>query len=91
VTISPDMPAPTWGLVYWPAYLLVSLSLFLPVEVFALAAGQAKNTLSDYCWHELGVTRALEVSGHGAAWWASLVLWGFFVAAITMHIWYRSW
>jgi hypothetical protein len=81
---------PTWGLIYWPTYLMISLSLFLPVEVYALVTNQAQNTLSDYCWHELDVTKALAISGHGMAWWCSLILWGFFVVAITLHIWYRS-
>jgi hypothetical protein len=81
---------PTWGLIYWPFWIILVSVAFLPVEIFALITGQAQNTLSDYCWHELDVTRALTFSAHGVAWWASLIIWGFFVVAITLHIWYRS-
>jgi hypothetical protein len=82
---------PTWGLTYWPIWIAITAVFFLPVEIWALVTNQAQNTLSDYCWHELDVTRALQINGHGVAWWASLVMWGFFVVAITLHIWYRSW
>ena len=80
----------SWGLVYWPFAMVIMSAVFLPAEIWALFTNPA-NTLSEYCWHELNVTRALEISGHGVAWWASIVMWGFFVVAITLHIWYRSW
>lgn len=78
-----------WGNWYWPIGLCVMSALFVPAELFALLTG-ARNTLSDYCWRELGVSKALELSGHGAAWWASLTSWLLFVVIITLHIWYRS-
>jgi hypothetical protein len=81
---------PTWGLWYWPFWIVISTAFFLPVECYALITNQAQNTLSEYCWHELDVTRALTFDSHGAAWWASLIMWGFFVIAITLHIWGRS-
>jgi hypothetical protein len=80
----------SWGLYYWPTWLFVCVFSFLPVEVFALVTNQAQNTLSDYCWHELDVTRALTFNAHGVAWWSSLIMWAFFVVAITLHIWYRA-
>ena len=82
--------SPTWGLTYWPIGMVIVFLTFMPAEIYALLTN-AQNTLSDYCWHELDVTKALEISGHGVAWWLSLVMWGFFVVAITLHIWYRSW
>ena len=82
---------PTWGLIYWPTFLTVTGLLFLPAELFALFFNQVQNTLSDYCWHELDVTRALTFDAHGVAWWVSLIMWVMFVVAITLHIWYRSW
>lgn len=78
-----------WGNWYWPAGLCIMSALFVPAELFALLTN-ANNTLSDYCWRELHVTRALEISGHGAAWWASFIAWVLFVVIITLHIWYRS-
>jgi hypothetical protein len=84
------MDSPTWGLIYWPYWITASTLLFLPVELYALVTNQVQNTLSDYCWYELDVTRALTFNAHGVAWWASPVMWAFFVVAITLHIWYRS-
>jgi hypothetical protein len=82
---------PTWGLFYWPTYLTVCSLLFLPVELFALITNQPQNTLSDYCWKELDVTRALTFDAHGVAWWLSLVMWAMFAVAISLHVWFRSW
>jgi hypothetical protein len=81
----------TWGYYYWPTYITICAIAFLPVELYALITNQVQNTLSDYCWHELNVTRALTFDAHGIAWWASLIMWALFVIAITLHIWYRSW
>jgi len=78
-----------WGSTYWPIGLIAASVAFLVPELYALAT-DANNTLSDYCWRELHVTRAFELSAHGAAWWFSLIAWGVFVVVITMHIWYRA-
>lgn len=80
---------PTWGLVYWPVGLTALSLLFLPAELIALFTNPA-NTLSDYCWHELNVTRAFTFDAHGVAWWASFASWLLFVIVITMHIWFRA-
>lgn len=81
----------TWGLWYWPTWIMVCSVTFLPTEIYALVTNQVSDTLSDYCWHELDVTRAFTFNAHGVAWWLSLIMWGFFVVAITLHIWYRAW
>jgi hypothetical protein len=78
-----------WGNWYWPAGLAVMLAWFAPAELFALLTN-VNNTLSDYCWRELDVTRAMEISGHGVAWWCSFLMWIAFVITITLHIWYRG-
>lgn len=79
----------SWGNVYWPAGLAIVSLIFTPAELFALITNPA-NTLSDYCWRELGVTRAFELSAHGVAWWASLIAWLLFVVVITGHIWWQT-
>jgi len=78
-----------WGNWYWPAWLSAMSLLFIPAELFALLTDPA-NTLSDYCWRELGISRATEITIHGAAWWASLIAWLVFVGLITAHIWWRQ-
>lgn len=78
-----------WGKIYWPIFLIVISVLFLPAEIYALVTNTA-NTLSIYCWQELDVTRALEITVHSTAWYLSFAAWLIFVVLITLHIWFRS-
>jgi hypothetical protein len=66
--------------------ILTSLTFGIP-EVTALFTNVA-NTLSDYSWAELDVTR-WNLPVHTIAWYASLIVWLVFVIAITAHIWWR--
>lgn len=77
-----------WGYYYWPYYLTVASLLFLGPELIALFTNPA-DTLSDYCWHELGVQRAFMMSPHTVAWYCSLAGWLLFVVVISLHIWWR--
>ena len=79
----------TWGLVYWPVFLIVGSAFFIVPELIALFTNAA-NALSNYCWHKLGVNVAFGSGAHTVAWWLSLVAWGMFVVIITLHIWWRS-
>lgn len=79
----------TWGLVYWPCWLFFIAATFLPTETYALITNPA-NTLSDYCWHQLNVTRALTFNAHGVAWWASLITTLLAFAVLVAHIWFRA-
>jgi hypothetical protein len=79
----------TWGRVYWPIAMVGVFLFFVPAELYALFTN-ANNTLSDYSWHELDITKAFEISGNGVAWWASFISWIIFVIIISLHIWYRS-
>lgn len=77
----------TWGLIYWPTFIYVVLAEFAPAEIYAFFTN-SNNTLSDFAWYELGIHGS--VTPHSAAWWASLILWAFFVFIITAHIWFRT-
>lgn len=46
----------SWGNVYWPVYLAVSLAAFLAAEIYALVSGGAPNTLSQWIWSRLNIT-----------------------------------
>lgn len=78
-----------WGNWYWPAGLIAASVAFIVPELYALFTN-ANNTLSDYCWRELHVTRALEFSGHGVAWWCSQVACVMIFVLLVVHIWYRG-
>lgn len=77
-----------WGSTYWPIGLIVVAVAFLVPETFALFTN-VHNTLSDYCWRELGIGTARGRGVHTAAWWFSLAAWGLFVLVITGHIWFK--
>lgn len=77
-----------WGYYYWPSWLSVVSLTFLPAELFALFTNHA-NTLSDYAWHELNVTKALTFSMHGIAWWSSLISVTLVFVILVFHIWFR--
>jgi len=78
-----------WGNVYWPIYLSVAAAFFLIPEVIALATNHF-NDLSQYCWRELGVTKAWTLDLHTLAWWLSLFAWIITTVLLIFHIWFRA-
>lgn len=79
----------TWGMWYWPRYLIAVAVFLLGPELYALATNHA-NTLSDYAWSQLHVGLAFgPASVHSIAWWASLIIWILTVIALSAHIWWR--
>jgi hypothetical protein len=78
-----------WGNTYWPVGLTLVAVMFLVPESYALFTNSA-NTLSDYCWRELGVNIAFGHGRHTIAWWSSLAAWLMFTVIITIHIWWRA-
>jgi len=80
------MNRPTWGLEYWPVFLVVVSSLFLGPEAFAFFTNH-ENTLSDFAWYELGVSGTY--GSHSWAWWFSLIAVVVFLAVLIGHIWFK--
>lgn len=82
------MKSATWGLWYWPAFLITSSLAFLIAEIIALATNVA-NTLSDYAWLEMGL---LPLTGknpvHTAGWFLSLGVTITVMAWLIEHIWF---
>jgi hypothetical protein len=78
-----------WGVIYWPIYLTVAAVAFLVPEVYGLFTNAA-NTLSEYCWNQLGVTVAFGHGAHTFAWWASQSAFILAAVILVLHIWYRS-
>lgn len=79
----------TWGRVYWPTGLIVVAFAFLIPEFIALATN-IRNTLSWYCWYELGDLNSVPAFT-SIAWALSMFMWLVFVVEITAHIWFRHW
>lgn len=76
-----DGTGQTWGKTYWPIWLLILVVSFLGPEIYALASGNASNTLSAWVWRALQVSNresllmwsATDFLVFGA--WAVLVVW----------------
>lgn len=79
----------TWGLVYWPTWLTLIGTTFLPMEIYALLTNPS-NTLSDYAWHELNISSPFRFTATGLAWWISFIVWVLFAVIITLHIWFTA-
>jgi hypothetical protein len=85
----------TWGLNYWPIFLIVS-TIWLAIgfgipEGIALAehvSGHLDNTLSQYARVELGVAVSIKGTIHTIAWWCSFVTYMIFTVFIIGHIWF---
>lgn len=81
----------TWGMAYWPIFLIVTAVGFLVPELIALVTNTA-NTLSDYSWRELGLSINFRHPGnvmHNAAWILTLGAWLTASFFLTAHIWFQ--
>lgn len=85
----------TWGLRWWPIFLLISTGWLLTgfgiPEGIALASNMRKhvdNTLSQYLRHDLHVDVAIAGNVHTLVWWITFVLWMAFAIWFTDHIWF---
>lgn len=79
----------TWGLWYWPVFLITASVAFLIPEILALVTN-VSNTLSDYAWHELNIPRPGTPVIHSAAWLLTLGVWLVMAFWLTWHIWFRK-
>lgn len=78
----------TWGLTYWPIYLIVVSLGFIPAETTALITNPA-NTLSDFAWRELGFPDKASPVPYTAAWYFSFAAYVMVVVFLAIHIWFR--
>jgi hypothetical protein len=56
-----------WGNTYWPIWISVCSFLFLVPEVISQIFNHY-NSLSEYAWRELGVSKAFQFTMHSAAY-----------------------
>ena len=76
---------PTWGLAYWPVFLVATIAAFAGPELAALFTN-VRNTLSDFAWYELGLHGRYDP--HTWVWWVSLVGFVLVAAVLVGHIWF---
>lgn len=84
------MIRPTWGLWYWPAFMLITLAMFAPAETIALMTNP-QNTLSDFAWKEFGFPSAGYPHSHlyTAAWYFSFASYIAVAVFLGYHIWFE--
>jgi hypothetical protein len=78
---------PTWGLIYWPLYIVAAIALFAGPELVALFT-HSSNTLSYFAWWELGIGG--RYNPHTVFWWVSLLGFIAITATLIGHIWFRT-
>lgn len=52
----------TWGNIYWPIFLGVCFAAFLSAEIYALVTTGVSNTLSNWVWVHLNISKGERVS-----------------------------
>lgn len=78
----------TWGLWYWPAFILTTLVLFAPAETYALMTNP-QNTLSDFAWREFGFPQSGDSLMFTAAWYFSFAGYIAITVFLGIHIWFE--
>jgi hypothetical protein len=78
-----------WGNTYWPIWISVCSFLFLVPEVISQIFNHY-NSLSEYAWRELGVSKAFQFTMHSAAWYLSLTAYIMAFVILLIHIWFRA-
>jgi H+/Cl- antiporter ClcA len=79
----------TWGRIWWPIYLLVSLAVFLGPEIFALVTNW-RNTLSNWVWSSLKVSSGrFDIWHESAPWYLTLGCWIVLITWLTFHFFFR--
>lgn len=77
----------TWGQYYWPVFLGVLALALLGPEIYALVTNP-HNTLSDWVWTELHVTKDSRWWNWSAAQFLTFGCWCVVVFWLTWHFWF---
>jgi hypothetical protein len=77
----------TWGLVYWPAFIITVVLMFGIPETIGLVTN-TRNTLSWFAWREFGVPNSYSMPAFTAAWYFSFALYLVIVVFLGIHIWF---
>lgn len=77
----------TWGLWYWPSFILAVVALFSVPEIVALITN-TYNTLSWFAWRAFGFPRPGVGTIYTAAWYFSFALYLVIVTFLAIHIWF---
>ena len=77
----------TWGLWYWPAFILTVVTGFSIPEIVALITNTF-NTLSWFAWRAFGFPKVSGPALFTAAWYFSFALYIVIVVFLGIHIWF---
>ena len=73
--------------VYWPLWLGMLAGTLLLREVWALARGRSRDTLSYWIWAHLRITDSERISQWTAADFLTFGVWIVLVLWLTFHFW----
>ena len=79
----------TWGLLYWPIYLISVTIGFAVPEVIGLFTN-TRNPLSWYAWDEMHVRPMMPFTAHNAGWFLSQGMYLTIASWLLWHIWYMK-
>lgn len=74
---------------YWPAWLLLATGTLLVREVWALVTHRAQDTLSDWVWHVLQITKHEPMALWNATDFIVFGCWLTLVTWLTYHFFFH--
>jgi hypothetical protein len=75
--------------VYWPLWLGLLTGTFLIREIWALASGHSQDTLSDWVWRVLKITRHEHVTSWNSTDYLVCGCWIVLMSWLTWHFFFR--
>lgn len=75
--------------VYWPAWAAAAVTALLLREVWALASVRPQDTLSDWVWRVLRISRDTQVTDWTAAQYLTFGTWVVFMSWLTFHLFFH--
>jgi hypothetical protein len=83
------MTEETWGAYYWPGFLIAQFVLLFAPEGYALATNW-RNTLSNWVWDHLNITKNESISQWSATDFLLFGAWMVVVTWLTFHFFLRK-
>lgn len=79
----------TWGNYYWPGFLISFFAMLIGPEIYALITNW-KNTLSNWVWTFLNITKNQSMSQWSATDFLLFGAWMVTVTWLTFHFFLRK-
>jgi len=77
------------GNTYWPVWMIATGGTFLLREIWALASGDGYDTLSEWVWRALAITKDEPVASWSATDFLVCGAWLVLVTWLSFHFFFR--